>query len=605
MKGVRAHLHDQPCRARRRRPPRRGRRLLDRRRRRRRPLLLRFPLFIYLTAALIGAAGGQGIAAKAQPPNLQRPVNSLRSVCVPRCDERLARRLSPPNWSSKCAFAIAVAASGRLGSLYPVGLGYGNLRLCANEYRLSPAQRRPFAESKRSASTATAPNPYTTLLTKLANSCWHYPKRVLAALVLPTLLLGAAAGQLRLDGSLLGAVNDDDPQVVRLKELKAQFPAGGTMALLIEGGTELERRAVAQAASAALRRQPSILSATYRLDPFLAYQHGPLLVDDATHNALKEQLEGLAFLLTQPQGSEALELIFSADEADPSEAGQILDMTEPSPAMSPIRWSRENCPPALRSGWFPHPAVLYVVDLRTRFDPIADPVGDGFIPLKDALEPVKAAYPDVQMTFAGMVATAYEDQANVLSQLLPLSTVSMVLVLFLLSRLNRSLWSVLLTGAALGVALVWTFGLVHLVIGYASVMAAGFAILLFGLGIDHAAHLLLRFDRELRAGRAGDEAVRLMLVQTGRGVLVGGLATALAVGGLYRFKAAVHLGMTACIGMVADHRGDRLPPAWVGSRPAGGGARCADRGARGALGRPRRSSAQAPSLAVWQYIPSL
>ena len=104
----------------------------------------------------------------------------------------------------------------------------------------------------------------------------------------------------------------------------------------------------------------------------------------------------------------------------------------------------------------------------------------------------------MQMTFAGMVATAYEDQANVLSQLLPLSTVSMVLVLFLLSRLNRSLWSVLLTGAALGVALVWTFGLVHLVIGYASVMAAGFAILLFGLGIDPAAHLLLRFDRELR-----------------------------------------------------------------------------------------------------------
>ena len=395
----------------------------------------------------------------------------------------------------------------------------------------------------------------TTLLTKLANSCWHYPKRVLAALVLPTLLLGAAAGQLRLDGSLLGAVNDDDPQVVRLKELKAQFPAGGTMALLIEGGTELERRAVAQAASAALRRQPSILSATYRLDPFLAYQHGPLLVDDATHNALKEQLEGLAFLLTQPQGSEALELIFSADEADPSEAGQILDMTELIAGDVPDSMvSRQLSDLPLRSGWFATPSgSLYVVDLRTRLDPIADPVGgDGFIPLKDALEPVKAAYPDVQMTFAGMVATAYEDQANVLSQLLPLSTVSMVLVLFLLSRLNRSLWSVLLTGAALGVALVWTFGLVHLVIGYASVMAAGFAILLFGLGIDHAAHLLLRFDRELRAGRAGDEAVRLMLVQTGRGVLVGGLTTSLAFGlmSFIDFKAAVHLGMTACMGMI-------------------------------------------------------
>ena len=100
-----------------------------------------------------------------------------------------------------------------------------------------------------------------------------------------------------------------------------------------------------------------------------------------------------------------------------------------------------------------------------------------------------------------MVATAYEDQANVLSQLLPLSTVSMVLVLSRPSRLNRSLWSVLLTGAALGVALVWTFGLVHLVIGYASVMAAGFAIY-FSVSASTTPPICSRFDRE-RAGTSG------------------------------------------------------------------------------------------------------
>ena len=43
-----------------------------------------------------------------------------------------------------------------------------------------------------------------------------------------------------------------------------------------------------------------------------------------------------------------------------------------------------------------------------------------------------------------------------------------------------------------------------------------------------------------------------MLVQTGRGVLVGGLTTALAFGlmSFIDFKAAVPLGMTACMGMI-------------------------------------------------------
>ena len=395
----------------------------------------------------------------------------------------------------------------------------------------------------------------THLLSRLAALCWNRPKSVIFTLVLPTLLLGFFASQLRLDGSLLGAVNDDDPQVIRLKQLKAQFPAGGTMALLVEGGTELQRREVVQKATKLLKEQPSILQANYRLDDFLAYNHGPLLIDDKQHEKLKEQREGLAFLLSKSNVPEALELVFAGEDASPSEARQILDMAEmisgdvPASLVAP---SLSDLP--LHNGWFAaQNGAMYIVDLRTSLDPIADPVGgDGFVPLKKSIAPLRKAYPEVTMTFAGMVATAHEDQGNVFSQLLPLSSVSLILVLFLLSRLNRSFWSVALTGSALFIALIWTFGLVHLVFGYASVMAAGFAILLFGLGIDHAAHLLLRFDRELRSGEDGETAMRTMLVQTGRGVLVGGLTTALAFGlmSFIDFKAAVHLGQTACMGMV-------------------------------------------------------
>ncbi len=393
-------------------------------------------------------------------------------------------------------------------------------------------------------------------LSWLAHHGWNHPWRVLSILLLPTLVLGFFASQLRLDGSLLGAVNDNDPQVVRLKQLKKQFPAGGTMALLVEGGTEAQRRAGVRQAAEQLVEQPSVLQAAYRLDAFIAYGHGILLIKDETFERLKRRLEGLAFVLEVAQHPEAQETLSTPQESSPAKAEEMVDLAEMIAGDLPSGLVAEGLSDLpLRSGWFASPdGRIYVLDLRTTLDPIADDVGGAaFVPIDQALASVRQAYPDLTFTFAGMAATAHEDQANVLSQLLPLSSISLLLVLFLLSRLNRSIWSVGLTGCALAVALVWTFGLVHLVIGYASVMAAGFAILLFGLGIDHAAHLLLRFDRERRAGCDGAEATRRMLVQTGRGVLVGGLTTALAFGlmAFIDFKAAVHLGITACMGMVA------------------------------------------------------
>ena len=113
---------------------------------------LRFPLFIYLTAALIGAAGGRGIAAWTRSrPNLQRPVQFLAlGLCVLGVMSASYVALSPPNWSSKCAFRYCGRGLSGLSlgqSPYPVGfLDCGNLHLCANEYRLSPAQRQTLYE---------------------------------------------------------------------------------------------------------------------------------------------------------------------------------------------------------------------------------------------------------------------------------------------------------------------------------------------------------------------------------------------------------------------------------------------------------------------------
>ena len=195
----------------------------------------------------------------------------------------------------------------------------------------------------------------TTLLTKLANSCWHYPKRSSLRWYshTPARRCRRSAAARR---QLARAVNDDDPQVVRLKELKAQFPAGAPWRCSSRGAPSRSRRAVAQAASAALRRQPSILSATYRLDPFLAYQHDPYSSTTPPTTPSKSSSKGSLFAHSASRLG-GFELIFSADEGDPSEAGQILDMTELIAGDVPDSMvSRQLSDLPLRSGWFATPA---------------------------------------------------------------------------------------------------------------------------------------------------------------------------------------------------------------------------------------------------------
>ena len=108
-----------------------------------------------------------------------------------------------------------------------------------------------------------------------------------------------------------------------------------------------------------------------------------------------------------------------------------------------------------------------------------------------------------------------------------------------------------MVGMALVTSVIWTFALVKLVFGVASLTATAFGILLFGLGVDYAVHVVVRYNDERATGIEGEEAMRRALVLTGRGVVVGALTsmTAFAMMAFTDFKAATHLGVTAAMGL--------------------------------------------------------
>jgi uncharacterized protein len=94
-------------------------------------------------------------------------------------------------------------------------------------------------------------------------------------------------------------------------------------------------------------------------------------------------------------------------------------------------------------------------------------------------------------------------------------------------------------------------GLVILVLGRLNLIGAAFMAVMFGMSIDFGIYLVRRAEEELGRGADLVSAVRTAMVQTGKGVLTGGLTTCAAFVAitLSDFAGFAELGITAGIGI--------------------------------------------------------
>lgn len=421
------------------------------------------------------------------------------------------------------------------------------------------------------------------LLVRVAGASWKHPWVVLGLTLALTAVSAFSLRDLSIDATFMGILDSDDPEAQRLMELSSDFGAASGLVLVIKDGTEAERQQAALAAVDALLPLDVVVDARARLESDLALEFGILYLDDPQFRELEgsvRRLHPVLLALTQDQTLEAglgalrAEMLgaFAGTGPPPTQDGLrsvigLLDLIEQG-AQSPLTRDQVDdllfagvaADPnlelggyPLRDGWLASAdGGVYLVDVRTTLDPMRMDMGmEDFGAVEDALAQVRADHPDQWIHFSGLLPGGYEDQKNVLGKVLPLSSLSLVLVLAALLLLDRRPLTPLLVGAGLIVSVIWTFALVKLVFGYASLTSTAFGILLFGLGVDYAVHVVVRFNDERAAGLEGQDAIRVALSKTGRGVVVGGLTsmTAFALMVLTDFKAASHLGITAAMGL--------------------------------------------------------
>ncbi|GAB4290156.1 MAG: hypothetical protein Kow0090_03180 [Myxococcota bacterium] len=176
--------------------------------------------------------------------------------------------------------------------------------------------------------------------------------------------------------------------------------------------------------------------------------------------------------------------------------------------------------------------------------------------IKGACERVFAKYPklrgNIKVAFTGMPAHMLTESETVFADVGKAGAISAVLVAFILLIGFGSIRKMLLGIIPLLCGMIITLGVSRLLIGHLNLISSSFMAVLFGIGIDFGVYLIRRAEEELGNGVDKREAIYVSVVNTGGGIITGGVTTAMAFLAITfsDFVGFAELGLTAGLGIL-------------------------------------------------------
>jgi len=137
-------------------------------------------------------------------------------------------------------------------------------------------------------------------------------------------------------------------------------------------------------------------------------------------------------------------------------------------------------------------------------------------------------YPEVEAGLTGMIALG-RDEMVYTEQSLGYTTVIAVVAILILLMVSFRMWvAPVLATVNLLVGLVWAVGTAAIVVGQLNIMTMMMAVILVGLGVDFAIHLISGFTEWRAAGDSIANAMEKTFLKSGKGILTGAFTTASA-----------------------------------------------------------------------------
>lgn len=352
-------------------------------------------------------------------------------------------------------------------------------------------------------------------LERLGHAITRHPKRFVVGAIVPCLLLAAAALFVPRDLSFRGVLPDDDPRVQRYFALSEQTNIAGRALILLEGDDDDRLLEAARVLEAELEALDEVADVT--VEPPADW-----MIDRAPWFAPDDLFDAWIALAIDP-----------ADPAAPLAVQQMLEGT------------RDDLPTMAVPG-----ARLLAVQLAD--DPFEIKVGiPSFFAVQARADELSESL-GVQLGWTGMAAVSAQDQVSTISRIALLTPLSLIVVLLLLRFVEPRLGHLAAVALPMILSAGATVGVVGVILGKITFAEGSFGILLFGLGVDFALHLIVRNREERAGGRSLEEALPRVLRGAGSGVVVGALTTAgaFAVAATAPDPLAAHIATAGAVGLL-------------------------------------------------------
>jgi len=355
------------------------------------------------------------------------------------------------------------------------------------------------------------------LLAVLAALVAAHPRRVVLLALIPSILLGLDALRHPVDLAFTGIVPRDHALMQRYEALAGQVNFGGRMPVLLEGPEDALEGAV-DAVVPALEALDAVDGVTDELPTAWLTDHAPYLVERPLFDAW------LGFA-TDPSDRDNAQVLAQGLQELQAQVGEQATAQEGT--------------------------RLLMVQMAD--DPMAIDLGDPSYFETDAALQGALAGTGVTGTAAGISAIAAQDQVRTLGRIQGLTPVSLIIVLLLLTRVERRPAWLASLALPMMLSLGVTLGLVGEILGLITIMESFFGIMVFGLGVDFGLHLMVRLREERAAGRSFQDALHVTWTGTGRGVVAGAITTAgaFAVMAMAPDPGLRHLGTSGAIGLLS------------------------------------------------------
>lgn len=389
------------------------------------------------------------------------------------------------------------------------------------------------------------------LLRKWARFAATHPWWVIGALLVVTVLAAASASRLRLNMRYADMLPSDDPKAHEFNRILTEFKTASTTIIVVQG-EEGAMKAFAERIVPRIKALDTLVAGVeYKVDREFVGNHGFMLVSADELERSTGMFGNLGLVPFLAGLNDDFEQEYSGDQEALStrvkEEGAVraldglaywlrtVDRYVDDPDKAPAALA-DSAVERLLFGdpyFISHDKRVLLITVRPTFSAMEiDECLASTRYIRGIIDEARPDFPGVEAGLTGTIAVQADEQYHVQKDMGIGVLVALLLVLALFILTFRMWSSPVLAALNLVIGIVITAGLVAVYPGRLTPFTAMFGVILVGLGIDYAIHVISLYTERRATDPDIATAMEEALARSGSGVITGALTTAIAFAAL-------------------------------------------------------------------------